>query len=495
MIDIALRSSVQLNDGHATNIYDSVINVLEKSFNNLPTNIKLKDKYQRYLNFGDTHEVAFRKALQSTLVLIDSLLNKELNIIIHHPQYQSLEASWRGLYYLVHETPKSKSIKIKVLDLSWTALAKDLKLAIEFDQSVFFKKVYSEEFDRPGGEPFGLLIGDYFVSHFKNDTEIYDPVEILSLIAKVAAAAFAPFITAANPALLELNDFIDLQPWIDFSKSFCQESYYAWRKLRDEEETRFLGIIASRFLIREAYSIRNLANQGFCFTEKINRHQEYLWGNAAYGFAMTVIRAYYLSGWFSELRGVRPDYMGQGLVTGLLTSSYGLDRLGIFHKPVIEAEVTNKQERDLNQFGIMTLCRCPYTTYAAFYSCISVQKPKLYDKEIASANANLSSLLDPILCCSRFAHYIKVMMRDKLGKYTTTEEIRAFLQQWIVQYTAVIDNLSFELRSQYPLREARIEVREQMRKPGSYLCVIYLRPHYQIDEIEARFSLITELKN
>ncbi len=434
----------------------------------------LSNYYQYFLNAGYCQEDAFDKTLHRTILEIDRVLSNILNKILHHPRFQLLEASWKGLEYLTNNMISNTGVKIKLLDLSWSVLAKDLCSAIEFDQSTFFKKIYSAEFDQPGGEPFGLLIGDYEVSHLKNASELYHPIEVLKGIAKVATAAFAPFIMSGSATLLELDHYGELQPWMDLPSSFKKENYLLWQNLRDMEEARFLGLTAPKILRRTPYKLTEPNTCGFCFTETIESHTDYLWGSSAYCFAMIVVRSYQLSAWFMDIRGVKRDYLGKGLVTGLVTASYGLDRLDRLHKPVIEWNITKKQTHDLNQLGIMPLTECYHTNYAAFFNLSSLQRPKNYDKNSATMNAKLSTQFAYLLCCSRFAHYVKIMIRDKLGSFSTANEIEHYLQTWVLKYTAMIDNMSQEAKVQYPLREAKITVREQVGSPGSYFCVMHL---------------------
>lgn len=475
--------------------YEILISILEQELQALSRfPLCLKERYDLFLNAGSFAELAFNKTLQFAIFEIDQMLNTMLNVILHHERFQSLEASWRGLAYLTREITASQRLKIKLLDVSWQTLAKDLHSAIEFDQSAFFKKIYNAEFDQPGGEPFGLLIGDYFINHHKKDDEIYHPIDTLKEIAKVAAAAFSPFIAAASAKLLELDHYGELQPWMDIGQLFKKETYHTWQKLREEEEIRFVGLVAPRVLRRIPYALTDSVSRGFCFKETIQSHFHYLWGSAAYCFAEVVIQSYRLHSWFVDIRGILRDFLGKGLVTRLLKPSYGVDRLGEIHKPVVEWGISSRQEYDLNQLGIITLAACSHTSYAAFFNSISLQKPKSYEKNPAIINAKLATQLSYLLCCSRFAHYIKVIIRDKLGIFTTSQEIEHYLQQWIMQYTAIIDNMTPDAKTKYPLREAKVTVKQQAGSPGSFVCVIHLRPHFQFDEIEANFSLTTEVK-
>lgn len=460
----------------------------------LPESIDLIQQYEIFLKKSSSAVVAFKKTLEYAIVVIDNLLSEQLNIIIHHEKFQLLEASWRGLKSLIEYSPPHPLLKIKLLDLPWQVLTKDLYLAIEFDQSAFFKKIYSEEFDRPGGEPFGLLIGDYSISHIRKEQEISHPLETLKGVARVAAAAFVPFIAAASSELFELESYSELQPWMDLASFFKKDVYQSWQKLREEEDTRFIGLTLPRVLGRLPYELRDSLAQGLCFQEKINSSNNYLWANPAYCFAMVVIRSYCTNGWFMDIKGTTRDNLGKGVVTDLLTLSYKLDHQRVIHKPLLECKTTASQEYDINQFGLMALVEYSHTPYVAFFDCASLKKPDFYEKTVASINSKIATQLSYMLCCARFAHYIKVIIRDKIGSFVGSQEIEETLHQWLLGYTADIDNISLEAKMKYPLREAKVEVREQLAKPGSYFCIVHLRPHFQVDKIDAKFSLLMELK-
>ncbi len=422
--------------------------------------------------------------IQKEIAEIDFLLNQLVNAVIHHPSFQRLEASWRGLFYLVTEASGVELLKIRLLDVNWKLISNDLKQAFEFDQSQLFKKIYTNEFDQPGGEPFGLLIGDYYVSHHPHESA--GQMETLSLISSVAAAAFAPFVTAANASFFDLDSFAGLHASLNLERSFKQNTYIQWKKLRESEDSRFLGITLPRVLMRLPYSI-NDANRvdEFCFQEVVDTTEDYLWGNPAYCFASIAVRSFNDTGLFTEIRGTEKGVINKGLVTGLpRVSNYA---------SATEASITSKQEKELSQLGFIALSQCQYTEFSAFYSCRSVQQPQVYDKEIASINAEMSSMLHYMLCVSRFAHYIKIIVRNKLGTFKNVTECETFLQNWLMSYTAITDSMSAASKAKYPLREAKVKVYEHTKKPGSFYSVIQLRPHYQSDRLDATMTLSTEL--
>lgn len=404
-----------------------------------------------------------KKYIQHLIIAIDDLVSKQVNLVLNHPRFQQLEASWRGLYYLAEQAvePRDNQIKLKILTLSWTELVKDLTRAVEFDQSQLFIKVYSHEFGHPGGEPFGLLIGDYEVSH---RASTFDMV-LLPALAKIAAAAFAPLIMAASPALLGLDEFSGLERPLNLFNTFQQTEYFAWKSLRSEEDARFIGLVLPKVLMR--------VNQA-----------GYLWGNAVYCFAVAVLRAFKQTGWFADM---------SGKITAPVRQRFTTDNSPLANKPVTDVIVTSRLEKDLNDFGFIALCDQPLTETAMFYAYPSLQKPVVYDRKNVTQNARLSSMLHYILCASRFAHYLKIIARDKVGKFSTAQECENYLQQWLRQYTADSAEISHELKAKYPLREARVQVRECISTANKYFCTIHLLPHYRFDQIEANLQLKTEL--
>lgn len=433
--------------------------------------------------------------LSREIARLDGILTRQVNAILHHPQFQKLEASWRGLKYLVEQSVDADNIKIRVLNISWKEIARDAERAIEFDQSQLFKKIYGEEFDTPGGEPYGLLIGDYEIRHRPGPDHPTDDLSVLTSVSHVAAAAFAPFVASADPALLGLDDFVQLERPLNLSRTFEQMEYLKWRAFRDSEDSRFVGLALPRVLTRLPYEDDGSRVDGFRFKEDVEGpdRDKYLWGNAAYAFASVVVRAFAQTGWLAEIRGVQRGVEGGGLVTGLPTPSFKTDRRGVAPRFGTEVAVTDEQEKELGELGFIPLCHCHDTEYAAFYGNQSVQKAKKFDVAAATINAKLSAMLQYMLCVSRFAHYVKVIGRDKVGSFAEADECENFLHRWLQRYVTGDSDASTEVKARYPLREASVEVRERPDKPGVYGTVMRLRPHYQLDEVVAAVRLVTEL--
>jgi type VI secretion system protein ImpC len=416
---------------------------------------------------------------------IDVLLSRQLNAIMHAPEFQRLEASWRGLHYLVHQTETSTMLKIRVLNVSKRDLLRDLERAPEFDQSALFKKVYEEEYGMFGGAPFGVLLGDYEFGRHPQD------MALLEKISNVAAAAHAPFIAAANPQLFNLDSFTDLGVPRDLAKIFDSVEYAKWKSFRESEDSRYVALTLPHILMRLPYGKETVPVEGFNFEEDVDGtdHNKYLWGNAAYGLGTRITDAFAKYGWTVAIRGV----MGGGLVEGLPTHTFKTDEGDVALKCPTEIAITDRREKELSDLGLIPLVHCKGTDYAAFFGTQSTQRPKKYDTDAANANARLSSQLQYIMATARFAHYLKALMRDRIGSFMSRGECEAFLNRWINNYVVGSDEAGQEMKARYPLREARVDVSEVPGKPGVYRAVAFLRPHFQLDELTVSLRLVAEL--
>jgi type VI secretion system protein ImpC len=416
---------------------------------------------------------------------IDRLLSLQLNEILHHPEYQKLEATWRGLKYLLNQTETSSTLKIKVLNVNKGELLKDLQKAPEFDQSALFKKVYEEEFGVFGGAPFGALLGDYEFGRTGQD------IELLEKVSQVAAAAHAPFLTAASAEMFNLESFTQLDAPRDLAKIFDTTEYAKWKAFRDSEDSRYVALTTPRMLLRDPYGKASVPVEAFDYEEGVDGavHDNYLWGNAAWGLGARVTQAFARYGWCATIRGVESG----GLVEGLPVHNFRTESGDIAMKCPTETPITDRREKELADLGFVPLVHCKGTPNAAFFSVQSAQKPKVYDKDAATSNARISAQLPYIFAVSRFAHYLKAMMRDKIGGFMSRAEAERFLNNWVNNYTIANDDAGFELKARHPLREARIDVAEIPGKPGAYRAVAFLRPHFQLDELGVSLRLVADL--
>jgi len=423
--------------------------------------------------------------INARIAQIDHLLSLQLNEILHHPQFQKLEGTWRGLKYLMNNCESGASIKVRVLNANKKELLRDIERAPEFDQSALFKKVYEEEYGIFGGAPFGALVGDYEFGKHPED------MALLEGVSHVAAQAHAPFVAAASPELLNLESFTTLDAPRDLSRIFDSTEFAKWKSFRQSEDSRYVALALPHVLGRVPYGKDTKPIDEFRYEEGVDGsdHSKYLWMNAAFAVAARMTESFALYGMCVAMRGVE----GGGLVEGLPTHTFKTDEGDVAAKCPTEIPITDRREKELADLGFLPLVHCKGTDYAAFFSVQSCQKPKLYDSDSANANARLSTQLPYIMAMSRFAHYLKSMMRDKIGSFMSRGEAEEFLNRWIKQYVTENDNASPEVKAKRPLREARIEVTEVAGKPGVYRAVAFMRPHFQLDELTVSLRLVAEL--
>jgi type VI secretion system protein ImpC len=423
--------------------------------------------------------------INTRIAEIDRLVSAQLNEVMHAEAFQKLEGSWRGLNHLVMNSETGTMLKIRVFNVSKKDLLKDLERAAEFDQSALFKKIYEEEFGMFGGHPYGAMIGDYEFSNHPQD------ITLLEKISQVAAAANAPFVGAASPQLFGWDNYQDLTEVRDLAKIFDRTEYAKWRSFRESEDSRYVALTLPRTLSRLPYGKETVPTETFSYEEDVSgkEHNKYLWSNAAYAFGTRLTDAFAKYQWCASIRGVE----GGGLVDGLPTHTFMTDEGDVALKCPTEIAITDRREKEFSDLGFIPLVHCKNTDYAAFFGAQSCQKAKKYDLDAANANARLSTQLQYILAVSRFAHYIKAMMRDKIGSFMSRSECEQFLNQWLNQYVLGGDLGGQELKARKPLSEARIEVSEVPGKPGAYKAVAFLKPHYQLDELTVSLRLVAEL--
>lgn len=424
--------------------------------------------------------------LDARVADLDRLISTQLSEIMHHAEFQKLESTWTGLHYLCKQTSTGTGLKIQVFNATKKELIKDFKTAVDFDQSALFKKVYEEEFGTFGGAPFGALLGEFDVSRQPED------MYFIEQMSHVAAAAHAPFIAAAAPELLGIDSFAELGKPRDLAKVFDTVEYAKWRSFRQSEDARYVGLTMPRFLGRLPYNPKDgITTEGFNFVEEVDGadHSKYLWVNTAYAFGARLTAAFESYGWCAAIRGVE----GGGLVEDLPTHTFKTDEGEIALKCPTEVAITDRREKELSDLGFIPLVHCKNTDYAAFFGAQSTQKSTKYDSDAANANAVLSSQLQYMFAVCRIAHYMKAMMRDKVGSFANTLDVERYLHNWLMQYVVDADDASQEMRAQRPLRQAQVEVSEVPGRPGVYRAVAFVRPHFQLDELSVSLRLVAEM--
>ncbi|MFC1794842.1 type VI secretion system contractile sheath large subunit [Planctomycetota bacterium] len=425
--------------------------------------------------------------VEAIIAEIDRKLSEQINLIMHNEDFKALEGSWRGLHHLVNNTETDETLKIRVLNLPKKDLSKTLKKykGTAWDQSPLFKKLYEEEYGSPGGEPYGCLVGDYNFDHSPPD------VEILSGMAQIAAAAHAPFISAAAPTLMNMDSWQELSNPRDLTKIFQTADYAPWRSLRESDDSRYICLTMPRFLGRLPYGSKTNPCEEFDFEEETaaGDHSKYLWTNAAYAMATNINRSFKEYGWCARIRGVESG----GLVEGLPCHTFPTDDGGVDMKCPTEIGITDRREAELAKNGLMPLSHWKNEDYACFIGAQSLQKPTEYEDPDATANAKLAARLPYLFSTCRFAHFLKCIVRDKVGSFKERDDMAKWLNQWITQYVTSDPSASEEVKAQYPLAAAEVVVDEIEGDPGYYSAKFFLRPHYQLEGLSVSLRLVSKL--
>jgi type VI secretion system protein ImpC len=424
--------------------------------------------------------------IEAIVAEIDLKLGEQINLILHHPEFQQMEAAWRGLYFLVDGTETDAMVKIKLFNISKRELGRVLRnfRGTAWDQSPIFKRIYEAEYGQLGGEPYGLLVGDYYFDHSPAD------VQLLADIAQTAAAAHAPFIAGAAPSLTQMESWAELANPRDLSKIFQTPEYIAWRSMRESEDARYLGLALPRFLARLPYGARTDPLRGFVFDEDAEGPDasHYLWTNSAYAMAANVIRAFSLYGWCTRIRGVD----GGGLVEGIPVLTFPTADGEVDCRCVTEIALGERHEAELARNGLMPLLHLKNTGAAAFFGAQSLQKPEEYEDPAATANASLSARLPYLFACCRFAHYLKCMVRDKIGRSMSKDDLTNWLQDWLNRYVDGSPDTSSEAwKAAHPLAMARVDLEDDPEKPGQYNAKFLLKPHYQLEGLSVALRLVS----
>jgi len=428
------------------------------------------------------------QSITAMIAEIDKKLSEQVNQILHHPDFQKLEGAWRGLHYLVNNTETDEMLKIRVLNISKVELGKTLKRykGTAWDQSPIFKRVYEQEYGQFGGEPFGCMVGDYFFDHTPPD------VELLGEMGKVAAAAHCPFIAGAGPTVMQMGTWQELADPRDLTKIFTTPEYAAWRSLRESEDSRYIGLAMPRFLSRLPYGAKSSPVPEFDFEEETAGadHSKFTWANSAYAMATNITRSFKMYGWCSRIRGIESG----GSLEGLPVHTFPTDDGGVDMKCPTEIAISDRREAELAKNGFMPLIHKKNSDFAAFIGAQSLQKPAEFDNPDATANANLSARLPYLFAACRFAHYLKCIVRDKIGSFKERDEMQRWLNTWIMNY---VDgdpvNSSEATKAKRPLSAAMVTVEEVEGNPGYYTSNFFLRPHYQLEGLTVSLRLVSKL--
>ncbi|UZG45889.1 type VI secretion system contractile sheath large subunit [Caldimonas thermodepolymerans] len=428
------------------------------------------------------------KTIEAMIAEIDRKLSEQINLIMHHEDFQKLEGAWRGLHYLVNNTETDEQLKIRVMNVSKQELGKTLKRykGTAWDQSPIFKRIYEEEYGQFGGEPFGCMVGDYHFDHSPPD------VELLGEMAKICAAAHMPFIAGASPTIMQMESWQELANPRDLTKIFTTPEYAPWRSLRESEDARYIGLTMPRFLARLPYGSRTNPVEEFDFEEDTGSadHSKYTWANSAYAMAVNINRSFKEYGWCSRIRGVESG----GAVQGLPTHTFPTDDGGVDMKCPTEIAISDRREAELAKNGFMPLVHRKNSDFAAFIGAQSLQKPAEYDDPDATANANLAARLPYLFATCRFAHYLKCIVRDKIGSFKERDDMQKWLQDWIMQYVDGDPAHSSEsTKARKPLAAAEVVVEEVEGNPGYYTSKFFLRPHYQLEGLTVSLRLVSKL--
>ena len=427
------------------------------------------------------------KTIESIIAELDLKLSEQVSAILHHQEFQKLEGSWRGLQHLVTNTETDEMLKIRVMNISKKELGKTLKKfkGTAWDQSPIFKKVYEQEYGTPGGEPYGCLVGHYFFDHTPPD------VELLSGMAQIAAASHTPFLSAGSPTVMGFDSWQQMGDPRDLTKIFQTAEYAPWRSLRDSEDARYIGLAVPRYLARLPYGAKTDPVEDFDFEEDVAgaEHNKYCWGNAAYLMATNVTRSFKNHGWCAAIRGTESG----GIVEGLPCHTFPTDDGGVDMKCPTEIAITDRREAELAKNGFMPVSHYKNTDYAVFMGAQSLQKPQEYEDSDATANANLSARLPYMFAICRFAHFLKCMVRDKVGSFKERSDMETWLNGWISQYCVDSETSTEDQKRERPLGAAEVVVKDIEGNPGYYSAQFFLRPHYQLEGLTVSLRLVSKL--
>jgi type VI secretion system protein ImpC len=483
----AKGASAQTTTEEAPNLLDQVIAATRPQSDQEAT--LAKDYFRQFLDQlvkpGQTVSKDVESSVKHWIAKIDQKLSAQLDEVIHDSAFQKLEGTWRGLHYLVHQSETGESLKVRVLNVSKKELFKDLERAAEFDQSALFKRIYEEEYGQLGGTPYGMLVGDYEFGRTAED------IGLLKMLSGVAAASHAPFVSNASSKMFNMNSYTEMPNPRDLAKIFEGAEYAPWRSFRESDDSRYVALTMPRVLARLPYGRDFKTVSEFNYEEAVDgkEHDKYSWMGAAWAYASRITDAFAQYGWMARTRGVE----GGGKVDGLPVHTFPTDDGDVAMKVPTEVAISDRREYELSNLGFLPLLHKKGTDFAVFMGAQSCNKPKTFFDPAANSNAELSSKFNLILNTSRFAHYLKVMARDKIGSFMELGDCASWLNRWISNYCVDPNGATDEMKAKKPLADAKIDVRAVSGKPGYYETVAYLRPHYQLEGLTASLRLVAEV--
>lgn len=427
------------------------------------------------------------QSIESLIAAIDKKLSEQINTILHHADFQKLEGTWRGLHHLVSNTETDEKLKIQVLNASKKDLSKTFKKfpGTRWDQSPLFKKLYGAEYDTPGGEPYGCLIGDYAFDHSAPD------LEILKGMAKISGASHMPFITSPAPSLFDVEDWTEINNAAQLKPQFQRPEYAGWRSFRESDDSKYVGMAMPRFLGRIPYGPETNPVDSFHFEEEVDGsdHSRYCWANSAYAMGTNITRSFKYFGMCTSIRGAESGGAVEGLPVHTFPTADGKSEM----KCPTEVSIGDRREKELSDLGMLPLQHWKNTDYAVFVGGQSLQEPSVYADDVDSANAQLAARLPYLFAVCRFSHYLKMIAREKVGSFMERSDMEKFLNNWIADYVVTDPNASQDTKAKYPLAAAEVVVEEVPGNPGYYTSRFALRPHYQLEGLSASLSLVTQL--
>lgn len=461
--------------------FSDVANLAEVSAND-----RLSASLQVLLNFVSQDNKVNRidkVLLDNYIAKIDDMLSGQLDKILHNEKVQKLESTWRGLKYLVDRTDFKSNIEIDLLDVDKAALQEDFEDAPDVTHSGLYKHIYVQEYDTPGGKPFSAIISDFEFDHGNGD------VNLLRDLSKVAASAHCPFLGSVGAKFFGKKSLNDVMKIDDIGNYMERAEFIRWNSFRDTEDSRYVSLTFPRFLLRLPYGANNPV-RSFCYEERANsaKHENFLWGSAVYAFAANMCASFKDNGWLVNIRGPRAG----GKVENLPLHQFDAGR-GLQTKVPSESIISETREMEFANLGFIPLSYYKNSDYACFFSANSTQRAKLYNTPEATANSRINARMPYIFLASRIGHYLKVLQRENIGSVKDKKILEKELNSWLQTLVTTMNDPGPELMATHPLQEGAVRVEEIPDNIGYYRVSMYIQPHFQIEGVDVRLSLVGQM--